>query len=274
MNLPYRINLETVLDSLSASCDQSGASSKRQAMSSSSKKTPTKSSTFSDSKFPASQKAKRKRSPSPPAAATPRKQCTLCPTKRDRKIKMECSKCKSFPIVDDLTRPVWEDGINYKINLQEPFFGSLTIRFRPYAFIEEVLNGVHEYTILTIGSCTPGYSMCLMKKKESFYIFECHSKDEKGMPVPEESEDIPLIAFKTLKDLVESERKGKEQNKETPSSPAAQLSNKQKAKEFVTDTEIFGWISDSNAEDDVDYTPTKPKKPGQHKYWVQPGKEE
>ncbi|GFO05432.1 hypothetical protein PoB_003193700 [Plakobranchus ocellatus] len=39
MNLPYRINLETVLDSLSASCDQSGASSKRQAMSSASKKT-------------------------------------------------------------------------------------------------------------------------------------------------------------------------------------------------------------------------------------------
>ncbi|GFO24262.1 PiggyBac transposable element-derived protein 4 [Plakobranchus ocellatus] len=56
MNLPYRINLDTVLDSLSASCDQSGTSSKRQAMSSSSKKTPT-SSTLSDSKFPASQKA-------------------------------------------------------------------------------------------------------------------------------------------------------------------------------------------------------------------------
>ncbi|GFO01311.1 PiggyBac transposable element-derived protein 4 [Plakobranchus ocellatus] len=96
MNLPYRINLETVLDSLSASCDQSGASSKRQAMSSSLKKTPTKSSTLSDSKFPASQKAKRKRSPSPPAATTPRKRCTLCPTKRDRKTKMECSKCSKY----------------------------------------------------------------------------------------------------------------------------------------------------------------------------------
>ncbi|GFO32834.1 hypothetical protein PoB_005933900 [Plakobranchus ocellatus] len=92
---------------------------------------------------------------------------------------------ESFPIVDNLARPVWVDGVSCKINLQKPFFGSLTIRVRPYAFIEEVLNEKHEYAILTIGSCTPGYSMCLMKKKESFYIFECHSKDEKGMPVPE-----------------------------------------------------------------------------------------
>ncbi|GFO17279.1 hypothetical protein PoB_004378400 [Plakobranchus ocellatus] len=92
---------------------------------------------------------------------------------------------ESFPLVDDLPRPVWEDGINYKINLQELFFGSLTIRVRPYAFTEEALNGVREYTILTMGSCTPGYSMCLMKKKEIFYISDCHSKDEKRMPVPE-----------------------------------------------------------------------------------------
>ncbi|GFO36847.1 hypothetical protein PoB_006335200 [Plakobranchus ocellatus] len=83
---------------------------------------------------------------------------------------------ESFPIMDNLARPVWLDGVSYKINLQEPFFGSLTIRVRPYGFIEKVLNRMHEYeyAILTIGSCTPGYSMCLMKKKESFYIFECH----------------------------------------------------------------------------------------------------
>ncbi|GFO15762.1 hypothetical protein PoB_004226700 [Plakobranchus ocellatus] len=84
-----------------------------------------------------------------------------------------------------MARPEWVDGVNYKINLQEPFFGSLTIRVRPYAFIEEGLNGVFEYTILTIGSSKPGYSICLMKKKESSYIFHCHSKDEKRMPVPE-----------------------------------------------------------------------------------------
>ncbi|GFO42958.1 hypothetical protein PoB_006946300 [Plakobranchus ocellatus] len=103
---------------------------------------------------------------------------------------------ESFPIVDDLTRLVWVDGFNYKINLQEPFFRSLTIRVRPYAFIEEALNGVHEYTILTMGSCTPGYSMCLMKKKESFYIFDCHLKDEKGMPVPEAEPDIKVFQIK------------------------------------------------------------------------------
>ncbi|GFO32897.1 PiggyBac transposable element-derived 4-like protein [Plakobranchus ocellatus] len=96
MNLPYRIKLETVLDSLLASCDQSGASSKRQATSSASKKTPTKSSTVSDSKSPASQKAKRKRSPSPPAAATRRRRCTLCPTKRVRKTKTQYSKCSKY----------------------------------------------------------------------------------------------------------------------------------------------------------------------------------
>ncbi|GFN95730.1 hypothetical protein PoB_002223600 [Plakobranchus ocellatus] len=83
-----------------------------------------------------------------------------------------------------MARPVWLDGVNDKINLQEPFFGSLTIRVGPYAFIEEALNGVHLHTILTIDSCTTGYSMCLMKKKESFNIFDCHSKDKKGMPVP------------------------------------------------------------------------------------------
>ncbi|GFO29699.1 hypothetical protein PoB_005620400 [Plakobranchus ocellatus] len=87
--------------------------------------------------------------------------------------------------MDNLARPAWVDGVSYKINLQEPFFRSLTIRIRPYAFIEEVLNGMHEYAILTIGSSTPGYSMCRMKKKKNFYIFECHSKDEKGMLVPE-----------------------------------------------------------------------------------------
>ncbi|GFO37281.1 hypothetical protein PoB_006378600 [Plakobranchus ocellatus] len=82
-----------------------------------------------------------------------------------------------------------------------------------------------------------------------------------------------------LKNLVESKRKGKEQNKETPSSSAAQFSNKQKAKELLTDIlqrqspspKIFCQISDSNADDDVNYTPTKPKKPEQHIYWIQLG---
>ncbi|GFO12886.1 hypothetical protein PoB_003939100 [Plakobranchus ocellatus] len=70
-----------------------------------------------------------------------------------------------------------------ELNLQGPLFVSLTLRVRPYAFIEETLNEVHEYTILTIGSCTSGYSICLIKKEDSFYIFDCHSRDEKGMPV-------------------------------------------------------------------------------------------
>ncbi|GFO29932.1 hypothetical protein PoB_005643700 [Plakobranchus ocellatus] len=94
-----------------------------------------------------------------------------------------------------------------------------------------------------------------------------------------ESKDISLIAFKTLKDLVKSKRKGKEQNKETTSSPAAQFSNKQKAKKFLTDIaqrqspspKLFWSDIGLSADDDVDYTPNKPKKPEQHKYWVQPG---
>ncbi|GFO50322.1 hypothetical protein PoB_007682700 [Plakobranchus ocellatus] len=49
---------------------------------------------------------------------------------------------ESFPIVDDLSRPVWVDGVNYKINLQEPFIGSLNIRVRPSAF--RLLDVPHE----------------------------------------------------------------------------------------------------------------------------------
>lgn len=94
MNLPYRLNMEAVLKSLSASCDQGSISAKRQAMSTAGKQTPSKSST--PSKSPASQKsAKRKRSPSPPAA-TPRKRCSFCPTKKDRKTKMQCAKCTRY----------------------------------------------------------------------------------------------------------------------------------------------------------------------------------
>ena len=45
MNLPYRLNLEAVLEGLSASCDHVRVSSKRQALSTAGKQTPSKGST-------------------------------------------------------------------------------------------------------------------------------------------------------------------------------------------------------------------------------------
>lgn len=94
LNLPYRLNLEAVVKSLSASCDSDNVSSKRQATSTSGMQTPSKKRT--PSKFPASQKSgKRKRSQSP-APTTPRKRCSFCPTKRDRKTTMQCKNCNKY----------------------------------------------------------------------------------------------------------------------------------------------------------------------------------
>ncbi|KAK3797518.1 hypothetical protein RRG08_054549 [Elysia crispata] len=81
MNFPYRLNLEGVLESLSASSDQDSVSLNRQALSTAGKQNPTKIST--PTKSPASQKStKRKSSPSPPTA-TQRKRCSFYPRKRD-----------------------------------------------------------------------------------------------------------------------------------------------------------------------------------------------
>ncbi|GFN81287.1 temptin [Plakobranchus ocellatus] len=85
---------------------------------------------------------------------------------------------EAFPIVDDLERPVWVDGVNYKINLQEPFFGSQTIRVRPYAFIEEALKEGHEEHHFN-------YRLLYSRLRDVPYEKDCHSKVEKGMPVPE-----------------------------------------------------------------------------------------
>ncbi|GFN78778.1 hypothetical protein PoB_000528400 [Plakobranchus ocellatus] len=122
---------------------------------------------------------------------------------------------------------------------------------------------------LVVSTCNGGSSHW-----EGFWytrLFDCNHSDTF------ESGDIPLIAFKTSKDFIRSKRKGKEQNKETPSSPTDICSSKQKTKKLLANIlqrqspspKIIGHISDSDVDDDVDYTRRKPKKPKQHKYWVQ-----
>ncbi|GFO22993.1 hypothetical protein PoB_004949800 [Plakobranchus ocellatus] len=84
--------------------------------------------------------------------------------------------------------------------------------------------------------------MCLMKK--SFYVFDCLSRDEKGMPVSDGTAIVTKHSASTDVEIFLTSFKIRERNAS---------------------------ILDTYAKDDVEYTPPKPKKPKQHKYWVQPG---
>ena len=96
------------------------------------------------------------------------------------------SKVGDFPLVSDLPKIVFLEGIEYHNTTNNSMYGALytnqdEMKDSIVMLIDDAVNLVDRYAVLTLGSNTPAYSVGLIKKPKSFHLFDSHSRGERGM---------------------------------------------------------------------------------------------
>ena len=92
----------------------------------------------------------------------------------------------SYPLISDIPKSIWLDGILYEIQTGATIFGPVQSENFTFSRLDDITSSLAKYNIVTIGSHVPAYSCALILDDSSrCFIFDSHSRNENGLCSPD-----------------------------------------------------------------------------------------